>query len=183
MDLQTTYQNTLRFAAHKHSLKEQKVPGTNLPYVVHLSNVAMEIFAAAAHSPGFGLTYALQLALLHDTVEDTETTLEEIAETFGPEVAQGVAALTKNEQLPKDAQMPDSLRRLKTLPKEAGAVKLADRITNLQPPPSHWDDEKKKKYRDEARQILQALQGVNAYLENRLKEKIRAYGQYILSDH
>ena len=53
----------------KHIEKNQLVPGTNLPYVVHLSNVAMEILVAAQHAANVNLGYALQLALLHDTYD------------------------------------------------------------------------------------------------------------------
>ena len=75
--------------------------------------------------------------------------------------------------------MMDSLMRIKKLPVEVWAVKLADRITNLQPPPSHWDNEKKKKYRTEAQFILDELGTGNLFLANRLKEKILEYEKYI----
>ncbi|MEM8891118.1 MAG: bifunctional (p)ppGpp synthetase/guanosine-3',5'-bis(diphosphate) 3'-pyrophosphohydrolase, partial [Bacteroidota bacterium] len=52
--------------------------------------------------------------------------------------------------------------------KEAGIVKLADRITNLQGPPYHWSKEKAASYREEAKLILDSLKGKNAYLESRL---------------
>ena len=55
--------------------------------------------------------------------------------------------------LPKDQQIIDSLSRIKKLPIEVWAVKLADRITNLQPPPSYWTTEKRKKYLDQAKLI------------------------------
>jgi len=58
-------------------------------------------------------------------------------------VAIAVSSLSKNENLPREMQMQDSLDRILQLPKEVWAVKLADRITNLQPPPAYWDAEKK----------------------------------------
>lgn len=179
MDIQTIYQQTIKFAALKHSEKEQTIPGTNLPYVVHLSNVAMEIMTAYQNSADFSLDFALKVALLHDTLEDTETTFEEISREFGVDIAQGVSALTKNNALPKSMQMQDSLTRIKALRKEVWAVKLADRITNLQEPPKHWDAQKKDNYRNEAIKILQQLKGANAYLEQRLDKKINEYGEYI----
>ncbi|MVM35307.1 HD domain-containing protein [Spirosoma sp. HMF4905] len=179
MDIQSLYQQAIKFAAVKHVEKNQLVPGTNLPYVVHLSNVAMEILVAAHYSSTFNLAYAIQLALLHDTLEDTSTTFEEVSAAFGVEVAQGVLALTKNDALSKAEQMLDSLKRIKELPTEVWAVKLADRITNLQVPPSYWDDAKKSGYRQEAMIILHELNGGNAYLEKRLNEKIMDYKQYI----
>ena len=75
-------------------------------------------------------------------MEDTPATFEEISISFGLEVAEGVLALTKNQDLPKSEQMLDSLSRIKDQPKEVKAVKLADRITNLQEPPKYWNKSK-----------------------------------------
>ena len=61
---------------------------------------------------------------------------------FGKDVADGVLALTKNENLPKEDRMRDSLERLLKQPKQVQIVKLADRITNLQAPPHYWTKEK-----------------------------------------
>lgn len=179
MHTQSLYQKAIKFAASKHLAQGQIVPGTDLPYVVHLSNVAMEILLAAQHSANFDLDYAVQLALLHDTLEDTSTTLEELITEFSPMVAEGVLALTKNEALPKQERMQDSLRRIKQLHRETWAVKLADRITNLQAPPSHWEYAKKIEYRKEAISILEELKGGNAFLEDRLRLKIQEYEKYI----
>ncbi|KAF0128479.1 MAG: metal dependent phosphohydrolase [Bacteroidetes bacterium] len=182
METQTIYQETIKFAGHKHAEMNQLVPGTKLPYVVHLSNVAMEVYVAFQNSfdEKFDLNYALQLALLHDTIEDTHTTFEEIEHLFGIDVANGVAALTKNDLLPKDKKMEDSLNRIKALQKEVWLVKLADRITNLQKPPQHWTKEKIEIYRNEAVEILTELEGGNSYLELRLKNQISNFEQYIL---
>ncbi|PLB85229.1 hypothetical protein C0T31_12025, partial [Dysgonamonadaceae bacterium] len=72
------------------------------------------------------------------------------------------------------------ISRIKQCKKEVWAVKLADRITNLQPPPSHWNKLKKTGYLLEANYILKELQGANEYLENRLAEKIVEYQDYII---
>ncbi|WP_428663982.1 HD domain-containing protein [Runella sp.] len=181
MQTQSLYQKAIKFAALKHLEQDQIVPGSELPYVVHLSNVAMEILLAAQHSANFDLDYAVQVALLHDTLEDTSTTIEELITEFGPMIAEGVLALTKNEALPKPERMPDSLRRIKQLQAETWAVKLADRITNLQTPPSHWDTAKKIEYRNEAVIILEELKGGNTFLEERLRLKITEYEKYIQS--
>lgn len=177
MNIQDVYQNTIKFAAQLHTDKNQTIPGTNLPYVVHLSNVAMEILLASVKSENFDVEFAVQLALLHDTLEDTDVSFEQIENEFGKKVAEGVLALTKNSDLEKSEQMMDSLRRIQQQPKEVWAVKLADRITNLQRPPHFWKAEKIKKYKEEAQIILDELRGGNEYLENRLKKKIETYNQ------
>lgn len=179
MEAQTLYQEAIKFATAKHMEEDQKVPGTDLPYLVHLSNVAMEIIIAASHSDNFNLGKAVQLALLHDVLEDTSADFGELEAKFGLEIAEGVAALTKNSELPKEQQMPDSLARIKKLQAEVWAVKMADRITNLQPPPPHWDRDKIIKYQKQARVILSELKDGNDYLAARLETKIEAYGDYL----
>lgn len=178
MTLQQYYQKAIKFAALKHAKEGQTIPGTELPYVVHLSNVAMEVLFASQNSTNFDVAFALQVALLHDVLEDTPTTVEELSEVFSPNIAAAVNALTKNSALSKSEKMADSLDRIKKLQKEVWAVKLADRITNLQPPPEHWDNQKVKDYRKEAIAILESLRGSNVYLEERLKSCIDEYGKY-----
>jgi guanosine-3',5'-bis(diphosphate) 3'-pyrophosphohydrolase len=179
MEIQTRYQVAIRFATARHQAQNQTVPGTNLPYVVHLSNVAMEILLAGTHSAGFDTGFAVQVALLHDTLEDTATTPEELEEMFGSAVTEAVSALSKNKELPKGQQMEDSLERIKKLKPEVWAVKMADRITNLQPPPAHWDRQKISNYHEEAILILAALRAGNDYLSGRLEKKIEAYREYL----
>jgi guanosine-3',5'-bis(diphosphate) 3'-pyrophosphohydrolase len=174
-EIQALYQKAILFAASRHEKINQKVPGTDLTYVVHLSNVAMEILTAAPDTENFNVGLAVQVALLHDTLEDTATEYEELVEIFGREVADGVKALTKNKELPKDNAMMDSLARIRIQPKEIRAVKLADRITNLQPPPPYWDESKKLKYLEEAKIIYQELKDGNQYLADRLNLKIDEY--------
>jgi (p)ppGpp synthase/HD superfamily hydrolase len=179
MDIQSIYQKTILFAAHKHSENNQLIPDSQLPYVVHLSNVTMEILIAANNTKEFDLNFATQIALLHDTLEDTTTTFDELELEFGIEIAEGVSALTKNINLPKEERMHDSLNRILTQRKEVWAVKLADRITNLQKPPKSWDSLKKRKYKTEAETILEKLKEANQYLENRLLMKIQEYESFI----
>lgn len=82
METQSLYQQTIKFATLKHLEKRQTIPGTSLPYVVHLSNVAMEILIASQNSFNFNLNFAIQIALLHDTLEDTSTTFEELSRQY-----------------------------------------------------------------------------------------------------
>ena len=78
--------------------------------------------------------------------------------------------------------MNDSLKRIKSIPTEIWAVKLADRITNLQPPPPHWDNDRKNRYREEAKLIHSELKGGNEFLARRLERKIEEYGGYLESE-
>jgi hypothetical protein len=175
-EVQTLYQDAIKFATYKHQEKRQTVKGTKLPYVVHVSNVAMEIFMAAQHTVNFNLIYAIPVALLHDTIEDTATTFDEIKENFGEDIAIAVLALSKDGNLPKDQQIINSLTQIKKLPNEIWAVKLADRITNLQPPPAEWPIRKIGQYLKESEVILEELCDGNLYLAQRLKAKISEYG-------
>lgn len=170
------YLAALQFAATKHNT--QKFPGTELPYLVHVVTVASEVIAAlpAAHLADPDL--AVQCALLHDTIEDTETTREEVVERFGPAVTEGVLALSKDSRLPKAEQMSDCLRRIKLQPREIWVVKLADRIANMDQPPHYWPPEKRRAYREEAIVIANALGPACPALDARLRERIEAYTKY-----
>lgn len=178
--IQEIYQKAMKYAGEQHS--KQLVPGTNSNYLLHISNVAMEILIAYNNSKNFNLEYTIQVAILHDTIEDTSSTFEEIEELFGEEIARGVQALTKNEHLStKEEMMLDSLQRINEQIDEVGIVKLADRITNLQNPPSHWTNEKIKRYLNEAKLISKSLQNKNKYLNERIELKIEEYEQYVKS--
>ena len=117
-------------------------------------------------------------ALLHDTVEDTATTVQQIAERFGDEVARGVAALSKDPAVgDKPAQMRDSLARIRACPREVWMVKLADRVHNLRSPPHYWKPEKIEAYREEARLIHATLGEACPVLGARLLARIETYPQ------
>ena len=139
--------------------------------------VAME--ATAALAAGEAVTtpdLLVACALLHDTLEDTATTFADLEQSFGSEIARGVLALTKDKKLPgKEAQMQESLACILEQPREVWMVKLADRITNLQPPPAYWDVEKIQRYRAEAVHIMETLAEASPYLSGRLREKIDRY--------
>ena len=169
---QDLFKRTLDFAADAHH--GQMMQGSSRPYTVHLVKVATEILCA--HEPGaVDVNFAMQCALLHDVLEDTKIGREALAKEFSDEVAAGVAALTKNSALPPTLQMPDSLWRIRQSKPEVAMVKMADRITNLEPAPSHWTAEKRLEYRAEANQILEALRNAHAGLATRLELKIAAY--------
>jgi len=137
----------------------------------------MEVMALLTIEPMHNPDLALQCAALHDVVEDTLVKLETIRNEFGDEVADGVSALTKIKGPPFDIN--EYLKKIKTQPKEIGIVKLADRITNLQPPPSTWRKEKAIYYLEESRVLLETLKGASPYMFARLIEKIAEYEKFI----
>jgi (p)ppGpp synthase/HD superfamily hydrolase len=175
---QELYLKAWNFASFHH--KDQKVPGKDFPYINHVGSVTMEIMSAIVRSDSVNdPDLAVQCALLHDVIEDTEIKYEKIEDEFGSNVADGVMALSKNEGIKtKSEQMRDSLERIKKQPKEIWMVKLADRITNLQPPPYYWTKNDIKQYRDEAIEIHGALKDANNVLSSRLLDKIEQYEKY-----
>jgi hypothetical protein len=185
---QDLYITAWNFASKAHS--KQFMPGSDIPYVNHIGLVAMEVMSAicqpqtekmALYQPIKNANLAIVCALLHDTIEDTEISFNDIVKHFDEAIAYGVLALTKDKKLPnKQEQMLDSLQRIKQQPLEVGMVKLADRITNLQSPPHYWTKEKIKNYCLEAQNILNALGHANEYLAQRLAYKIKNYQQYCL---
>ncbi len=175
---QDQYQKAWNFASNVHN--GQKLPGSDIPYINHLGLVAMEATAAVAHESVDKPNLLVLCALLHDVIEDTAATFEDVKHNFDSEIAAGVLALTKNTELPsKFAQMTDSLERIKLQPREVWMVKLCDRITNLQPPPMHWDKVKIAAYQSEARLILEQLGEASPFLSKRLIVKIADYDQYL----
>lgn len=183
---QDKYTKAFRFAGEAHTFKcktqkgGQTIPGTNgLPYIMHPSLVCMEIIAALQMEPVLDGNFAVQCALLHDVIEDTDVTFDQIQSEFGERVASGVLALSKNRNLDESLQMTDCLYRIKQQPCEVWMVKLADRISNLQPPPAGWRLEERVKYQKEAVEIREALGFASKYLADRLFGKIQEYSQYI----
>jgi len=175
------YFKAYNFAAEAH--KGQLLPGTDMPYVVHVSIVAMEILAALAVETVERPNLAVQCALLHDCLEDTYIVYDEIVTQYGSYVANGVLALSKDgaigiteDEYKRDwLQLEDSLQRIKKLPKEIWMVKMADRIINLQLPPNHWNDGKIVRYKQGAELIHKELASASEYLGERLRAKIDMY--------
>lgn len=178
---QRLYDSALRFAARAHD--GQTLPGSRTPYIVHPVSVAQRLLAALLaevkeHGIARDFDLALQCALLHDVLEDTDTSAESLRTTFGCAVAEGVQALSKDPGLPREERMADSLRRLEKTPAEVRMVKLADRICNLAPPPRHWSREKVQVYHTESYAILKALEASSALLAEELTRAIKAYAVY-----
>lgn len=166
------YLDALDFAARAHG--DAKTP-KGLPYVVHLASVAMEVSLALRHEPGRDEDLAVACALLHDVVEDTAVDAAAIEARFGHAIAAGVRALSKDPTLPKEQRMADSLTRILQQPGEVAMVKLADRVTNLAPPPDHWTPEKIEAYREEGRVILDQLGSASPWLRARLTDRLSRY--------
>ncbi|MFK7804966.1 MAG: HD domain-containing protein [Anaerolineae bacterium] len=166
------------FAAEAHG--DQKVPSSELPYLTHIGNVMLEVMGACENSYVERPDLAVQCAILHDVIEDTPTAVDNVEALFGPQVTAGVLALTKDKSMPtKQEQMIDSLNRIQKQPHEVWMVKMADRISNLRYPPSHWSVEKAAAYRTEAQLIWDALHEANDFLADRLADKIEAYQQWL----
>jgi (p)ppGpp synthase/HD superfamily hydrolase len=170
------------FASLHHAGQTYAGPeeGVSFDYLTHVGSVAVELIWALQTTPDADGDLAIQCAVLHDVIEDTDATYDLVAKVFGKTVADGVMALSKNPTLPtKTEQMTDSLRRIREQPREIWMVKMADRIANLDPPPHYWDAAKIEAYRQEAIVIHNALHTANETLANRLYEKIEQYKRFL----
>ena len=110
---QECYLRALRFAAEAHA--EQTVPGTDFPYLVHLVTVTAEVSRALCSEDVDEPDLAILCAMLHDSIEDVDGVDFAVIEgRFGPKVAAGVQALSKDPEIQasegKAAAMRDSLR-------------------------------------------------------------------------
>ncbi len=171
-------QRTWHLASRLHSGQKygSSKQDEKIEYINHIGSVFFEILNSMQFFQYENAQLALQCAILHDTIEDTNFDYAQMLEVFDEKIANGVLALTKNEKLPtKTEQMLDSLQRIKLQPHEIWSVKLADRIVNLQEPPYYWNKEKKLKYLEEAKLIHNELKAANHYLADRLTQKIIDY--------
>lgn len=168
------YQRAALRAAEAH--QGQTIPDSPAPYLVHLMLVAAEVMATLQVEEGLDGDLAVACALLHDTLEDTAVPAATLRQEFGPHVAAGVQALTKDPALPKEQRLADSLRRILAQPREVALVKLADRVVNLRPAPASWTRARIAAYRADAQTILAALGTASPHLASRLAQRIRAYG-------
>lgn len=175
-------QQTWQLASRLHDGQKYGGPnqGEQVEYINHIGSVVFEVLNAIDHTDDINAALAIQCAVLHDTIEDTPFSYDQITELFGKEVADGVLALTKDDTIEdKSEKMRDSLNRIKQQPVEVWAVKMADRISNLYQPPFYWNNAKKIAYMEEARLLLDTLKDGNAYLAKRLAEKIEVYKRFL----
>jgi GTP diphosphokinase / guanosine-3',5'-bis(diphosphate) 3'-diphosphatase len=149
----------LEFAAHKHRNQRRK-DITASPYINHPIMLAHMLVAEG----GVQDTKTLVAAILHDTVEDTDTTCEEIRARFGKLVADVVLEVT----LPKARRKQLQIDHAPHLSKRAALVKLADKTANLRDmvtsPPVGWPLRRRQEYFDWARAVVEALPPVNKRL-------------------
>jgi len=163
----------LDFAARKHAGQRRKGLKAE-PYINHLTEVAL-LLAEASDGADPGLAMA---GLLHDTIEDTETTRAELAEAFGEDVASLVAEVTDDPGLPRDER---KRRQVETAPAKstrARMIKLADKIANLHSiavsPPVGWSARKKREYVARAREVAAACGPTSERLEALFEKAARA---------
>lgn len=154
----------LRFAAHKHRDQRRK-DADGSPYINH----PIDLFSILSDEAGIDCTEVLCAALLHDTIEDTETSVEEMRANFGRGVCDIVLAVTDDKTLPKAERKHQQVLRAASARYEARLVKLADKIANLRDllehPPHDWDDARRVAYCNWAREVIDQLRGTHAGLE------------------
>ena len=162
----------LHFAADKH--RDQRRKGDRAsPYINHPIEVA-ELLVRAG---GVTDVVLLQAAILHDTLEDTETTAQELEKRFGSAVRRLVEEVSDDKTLPKEQRKRLQVARAPTLSREARQIKLADKICNLRDlvdrPPFDWSAERRIAYLDWSEQVVAGCRGVNARLEREFDEAHR----------
>jgi len=150
-------------------------------YSTHLETVAELSRQALQHDTSLDEGILLSTAYLHDSVEDTAVTHEDIFNFFGHNISDAVSALTKNKQLSKSSQIQHSLLRILRQPKEVGIVKIADRISNLMQTiflhDKKWSIHYKEYYRDEAILINETLGKCSNHLSQKLSNLISIYNR------
>ena len=161
-------QEAISFASRAHRNQVRKDGRT--PYAAHVVRV---MTTCAVY---FGCTDATALlaAVLHDTIEDTTTDYDDLAERFGADVAACAAALTKNMAMPEAAREADYDARLAAAPCQARLIKLADVFDNLCDIDTYATDKREKKRRDTIERAKRAV--ALAMADAQRKDVSRAIG-------
>ena len=155
----------LAFATHKHRTGKRKNVAKS-PYINHPISVA-DILCNEANVTDISVICA---ALLHDTVEDTEATAEELTTEFGQQISDIVMDVTDDKSI-EDKQRRKQLQieHAAHISDQAKLVKLADKISNLRDvandPPADWNLERRREYFDWAKRVIDQLRGVHPGLE------------------
>jgi len=160
------------FAAQKHVDQRRKGAAAE-PYMNHLTEVA-ELVAQATD----GDLDVVIAAILHDTVEDTETTIEELRAAFGPRIADLAAEVTDDKSLPKQVRKDLQVEHAPHASWGAQVIKLADKTSNLRSlltsPPPDWSRVRRDDYVDWARRVVASCRDANAWLAEQFDEAARA---------
>ena len=154
----------LAFAADKHRDHRRKNAAAS-PYINHPIALAHVLIGEG----GIAETPVLCAAILHDTVEDTQTTFAELEERFGAEIAGIVREVTDDKELPKSRRKELQVEHAPHLSRGARLVKLADKICNLrdvaEDPPANWSHERRIEYFEWCRRVIDGLRGTHPALE------------------
>ncbi len=154
----------LAFAARKHRDQRRKDHHAS-PYINH----PIALADILVNEGGVTDIDVICAALLHDTIEDTETTVEELEQAFGATVAGIVVEVTDDKALPKAERKRLQIEHAPHLSDAARLVKLADKISNLRDlldhPPADWTDQRKREYFAWAARVVDGLRGVHPGLE------------------
>jgi guanosine-3',5'-bis(diphosphate) 3'-pyrophosphohydrolase len=170
--------SAINFAADKHRHQKRKNP-EKTPYINHPLKVCQYLSES-----GIDDTDTLVAAVLHDTVEDTDATLEQIDDIFGSRVASIVAEVTDNKSLPKAERKRLQITHAKEISDEAKCVKMADKLHNLssflEAAPVGWDYTRIQGYFVWSRAVVNNCRGVNNYLEDKL-DRLFLTGKFTLN--
>ena len=154
----------LGFAAHKHRDQRRKGPDRS-PYINHPIALANVLCSEC----GITDVVVLCAAVLHDTVEDTDTTREELQKNFGKEICEIVMEVSDDKGLQPSERKRLQVKSAARASRKAKLVKIADKICNLRDvvtsPPASWDLRRRQDYFDWAREVIDQIRGVHPGLE------------------
>ena len=160
------------FAAQKHRDQRRKDKEVS-PYINHPISVAKII----SEIGNIEDPEVLAAALLHDTLEDTETTVEELIDNFGERVCSLVEEVTDDKTLPKFERKQRQIDHAKELTGGAALIKLGDKISNVtditNTPPTNWDSNRRLEYFEWAEEVINNCPKVNTSLEKYFKDSIQ----------
>lgn len=155
----------ISFAAQKHTKQKRKGADAQ-PYINHPLEV-LNLLASVGKVEDYDVLIA---AVLHDTIEDTETTAQEITELFGAAVCRMVLEVTDDKSLPKAERKQLQIEHAPHLSVGAKYIKLADKISNirdvLENPPDGWSKVRRGEYVGWGENVVAGLRGANGNLEN-----------------
>ncbi len=163
----------VRFAADRH--RDQRRKGEDAsPYINH----PIEVAEVLARIGGVRDVAVLQAALLHDTIEDTTTTSDELEDEFGPRVRALVDEVTDDPALDRPARKRRQIETAPGLSDGAKQIRIADKICNIgdvvHAPPRGWSLERRQRYLEWTARVVHGCRGVNAALERHYDGLLRA---------